>query len=231
MKFELEEYHRNTPLEDLIADIKNVAKKLSKKSVTKAEYQKYGKYSDGTIERRFGSWNKALKTANLQINIKRDISDQELFENLEDVWTKLGRQPKYVEIKKPLSRFSTGPYDKRFGSFRKALEKFISYINSDSISEDKVSNNSSENNIKTENTETIFRHKTKRNISDRLRFRILMRDGFTCKKCGRSPIKERDVELHVDHVTPWSKDGETIPENLETKCSRCNLGKGNAFNE
>jgi 5-methylcytosine-specific restriction endonuclease McrA len=40
---------------------------------------------------------------------------------------------------------------------------------------------------------------------------------------------ERGVELHVDHILPWSKDGETVEENLQTKCSKCNLGKGNAF--
>ena len=55
------------------------------------------------------------------------------------------------------------------------------------------------------------------------------RDGFTCKTCGRSPINEKGVKLHVDHIVPWSKGGETIPDNLETKCEQCNLGKGNAF--
>jgi 5-methylcytosine-specific restriction endonuclease McrA len=74
------------------------------------------------------------------------------------------------------------------------------------------------------------KHKTKREISERLRFRILMRDGFSCKSCGRSPVKELGVELHVDHIIPWSKGGETVPDNLETKCEKCNLGKGNAFN-
>ena len=64
-----------------------------------------------------------------------------------------------------------------------------------------------------------------------MRFRILLKDGFRCKTCGRSPIKDNDVELHVDHITPWSKGGETIPDNLETKCKQCNLGKGNAFNK
>ncbi len=44
-------------------------------------------------------------------------------------------------------------------------------------------------------------------------------------------MKEMGVELHVDHIIPWSKGGETLPENLEVKCTRCNLGKGNAFNE
>jgi 5-methylcytosine-specific restriction endonuclease McrA len=34
------------------------------------------------------------------------------------------------------------------------------------------------------------------------------------------------VELHVDHVTPWSKGGETTLANLQTLCNKCNLGKG-----
>ena len=67
-------------------------------------------------------------------------------------------------------------------------------------------------------------------MSDRMRFRILSRDGFTCQSCGASPIKERGVELHVDHIIPWSKGGETVESNLQTKCKKCNLGKGNAFN-
>lgn len=75
----------------------------------------------------------------------------------------------------------------------------------------------------------VLRHKTNREISDRMRFRILMRDGFSCQSCRKSPTMERGVELHVDHILPWSKDGETVEENLQTKCSKCNLGKGNAF--
>ncbi|MDE2391146.1 MAG: HNH endonuclease, partial [Rhodospirillales bacterium] len=51
-----------------------------------------------------------------------------------------------------------------------------------------------------------------------------------CQSCGASPQKERGVELHVDHVLPWSRGGETLEENLRTKCQQCNLGKGNAFN-
>jgi len=52
-----------------------------------------------------------------------------------------------------------------------------------------------------ENTQKeIIKRKTKRNISDRLRFTILMRDGFTCQSCGASPTKERGVELHVTYL-------------------------------
>ena len=73
------------------------------------------------------------------------------------------------------------------------------------------------------------KRRTSRDVSERMRFRILLRDGFECQSCGASPLKNRGVELHVDHILPWSKGGETEDENLETKCTRCNLGKGDAF--
>ena len=45
--------------------------------------------------------------------------------------------------------------------------------------------------------------------------------------CGRSPAKDMNIELHVDHIMPYSKGGETVIENLQTLCSDCNLGKSN----
>ena len=68
-------------------------------------------------------------------------------------------------------------------------------------------------------------HKTSRDINLRLRFRVLQRDNFKCCACGASPAKDASVELHVDHILPWSKGGETVFENLQTLCSKCNLGK------
>ena len=68
-------------------------------------------------------------------------------------------------------------------------------------------------------------HRTPRNINARLRFKIMKRDNFKCCACGASPAKDSSVELHVDHVIPWSKGGETVEENLQTLCSKCNLGK------
>jgi 5-methylcytosine-specific restriction endonuclease McrA len=107
------------------------------------------------------------------------------------------------------------------------LEKFVEYINQEQEDEkDDVLIVPVKSDVKSEKPKKI----TKREISDRLRFRILLRDGFTCRKCGSSPLKNPGVELHVDHILPWSKGGETTPENLETKCIKCNLGKGNAFN-
>ena len=60
-----------------------------------------------------------------------------------------------------------------------------------------------------------------------LRFRVLQRDQFRCKLCGRSPATELSCKLHVDHIIPFSKGGRTTFENLQALCSDCNVGKSN----
>ena len=67
-----------------------------------------------------------------------------------------------------------------------------------------------------------------RSISDKLRYTVLKRDNFKCCACGASPAKDPSVELHIDHIIPWAKGGETVIENLQTLCSRCNIGKGDS---
>lgn len=229
MEFKLELNKRNNSDEEFIEDLIRVAKKINKNTVTIAEYEKCGKFHPSTLQRRFGSWFKVLNVAGLEKS-RSDINipEEELFINIENVWIKLGRQPKYAEMKSPLSKYSAGTYDKRFGSWGKGLELFVEYINKE---KDNIIETVQNLNPKSDYKETTIKHKTKREISDRLRFKILMRDGFTCKSCGKSPMTELGVELHIDHIIPWSKGGETIPENLATKCKQCNLGKGNAFDK
>ena len=62
-------------------------------------------------------------------------------------------------------------------------------------------------------------------ISAKLRYQVLKRDNFKCCACGASPAKDPAVKLHIDHIIPWSKGGETTLENLQILCSRCNIGK------
>ena len=64
-----------------------------------------------------------------------------------------------------------------------------------------------------------------RTPSTRLRFEVLARDQFTCRFCGASPSKDPSVTLHIDHIIPWAKGGKTSLDNLQTLCSKCNLGK------
>jgi hypothetical protein len=231
MKFELEESNRGAPDAELLEDLRRSAKSIGRDTITFAEYGEIGKVHSSTIQRRFGSWTKALKLAGLQPSRSRiGIADEELFENIKSLWINLGRQPRYAEVKAPSSLFSAGTYEKRFGSWSKALHEFVALVNSDSLDQfqqDTVT----ERGVTDLTIQASFaKRRTRREISDRQRFRILIRDGFRCKSCGASPLVQQGVELHVDHVLPWSKGGETTDDNLETKCKQCNWGKGNAFN-
>jgi len=226
MKFELRKTARGLSDEELLGDLRRVARELGRDTVTISEYTEHGLGHASTIQRRFGSWFKALEDAGLKPSRSRiGISDEELFENLRAVWTSLGRQPSYGEIKAPLSQYSAGTYENRFGSWSQALQQFVAWVNADEPAEP------DEPQIQTETTRNarVQARRTKREVTERLRFRILVRDGFRCGACGASPLENRGTELHVDHIVPWSKGGETVPENLATKCSRCNLGKGDAF--
>ena len=80
-------------------------------------------------------------------------------------------------------------------------------------------------NAKEEVSSRIIAHRTKREAGLSLRYAVLKRDHFKCCACGASPAKDPSVELHVDHIIPWSKGGETTIDNLQTLCSKCNLGK------
>lgn len=220
MKFELEPNHRNVPDEELLADLKRVASKLGRETVTRVEYDKHGKYGVTTFLRRFGKWNKALDNAGLQSFNLQNIPEEELFKNLEEVWAKLGRQPKYGEMAKPLSRYSVGTYEKRFKGWRNALEKFVADVNEEGDA-------ASEETVKNLPIDPISKHKTQRTVNHRLRYLVLKRDNFKCRACGKSPATHQNVDLEVDHIKPWSKSGETVMENLQSLCVKCNSGKSN----
>jgi 5-methylcytosine-specific restriction endonuclease McrA len=288
-KFELEEYHRNVPPEDLIADLKRVACKLGNDSVTINDYDKNGKYHSSTLMgrlgpswfrvleraglkktrnfnltekeliddlirvvellkrdsltqieyrskgnfginsfiRKFGSWFNALEKAGLKKTRNFGITNEQYFENLEKVWVKLGRQPHYNDMRKPLSEYVGSAYEYRFGTWRKSLEQFIEYVKK----EEKPTVDEKRTMISEKNDspqESVSKPKTARNPSWRLRFLVMKRDNFACKYCGWSPAKSSDPkkELEVDHIIPWPK-GETVLDNLQTLCSVCNIGKSN----
>ena len=221
MKFKLDDYHRGVKDKDLIADLKRVAKELKKKTVSRNEYDEKGKYGKSTYLRRFGTWFKSLEKASLEkTRTPFNLPEEDLFYNLEEVWIKLGRQPRYAEVQKPLSKYHVGTYENHFGTWRKSLERFVSFIN-------KEGGASTEKAIKSMKEELNTKHKTARTVNWRIRFIVMRRDNFKCKNCGRSPATDLRTILHVDHVKAWANGGETILENLQTLCSKCNIGKSN----
>jgi hypothetical protein len=209
---------RGMPVEtdELVADMRRVAVEIEKKALTIRDYESLGRYSSATVMRRFGSWNKALLAVGLETSNDLNIPDENLFENLLTLWQHCGRQPRRSELSSSPSIFSQGPYNRRFGSWTAALEAFVNYANGSGVESLTVQTNAE-----------IARRTTGRDPSLRLRWQVLQRDRFTCRADGASPALTAGVELQVDHIVPWSKGGETVLENLQTLCSRCNLGKSN----
>lgn len=219
MKFEFVEYHRKATDEELLRDLERVAKKLGKDRLTAKEYNENGIFHCDTVKRRFGGWNKALEKISLHGG-NRFVVIEDLYDNLENVWIKLGRQPVRRDMdNSSVSNISSSTYLQHFQTWNNALRSFVEYINSDEKpygTEDVV-------NTCVEKTG----HKTTRDVNLRLRFLVMKRDSFKCVMCGASPALNPETVLHIDHIVPWSKGGETIYDNLQTLCSKCNLGKGN----
>ncbi|WP_159805947.1 HNH endonuclease [Cellulomonas citrea] len=63
-------------------------------------------------------------------------------------------------------------------------------------------------------------------MTTRLRSHIKERDNHTCRNCGVSVFMEPHLLLEVDHILPVSRGGQSIPENLQTLCWKCNRSKG-----
>ena len=214
MKFEYQEYNQKATDDELIDDVKRVAREHGLSSLSMHEYNTYGSFDNSTIIRRFGTWNHALELAGLEYR-NRFYTELELFNNLQHVWIAKGCQPTRHDMdNKQYSTISSGAYMRKYTKWSNALKAFVEYINQD-VSNDFFSEVNSE----------TRGHKTARDINLRLRFKVMQRDNFKCCACGASPAKDPSVELHIDHIIPWAKGGETEIDNLQTLCSKCNLGK------
>ncbi len=202
--------------DEILADIRRVAELAGANVVSQRLYSEFGKYDPRTASRRFGNWNRAVIAAGLEIANELNITDERLFENLTRLWEHYGRQPRLAELARPPSVISDSAYKRRFRSWMDALTQFVSYANAQDARPPSPS-------------EAATGHKTARDPSLRLRFRVMKRDNFSCCACGASPALRPGLSLHVDHVKAWSLGGETIEENLQTLCELCNLGKSNVL--
>lgn len=61
-----------------------------------------------------------------------------------------------------------------------------------------------------------------RHIPQDVKIAVSVRDGGRCRRCGSQ------VNLHYDHIVPFSRGGTATAGNIQLLCSRCNLRKGNS---
>ena len=173
---------------ELLLDLQRVSNETGKQSLTVAEYKEHGRYDPSTIIRHFEAWNKALSIAGLQIS-NRQYADRELFDNLAELWIKIGHQPSRRDLSLFQSPISYKAYERRFGKWSVALKSFVDYYNSQESLE-----------VYQIEAKSNTAHKTSRDINLRMRFKVMSRDNFKCCSCGASPAKDPSVDLHVDHI-------------------------------
>jgi len=227
----MQQQSKNLTDDDVLNELRRIAEKLGQNFVTQENVNSYSEIiSASTVVYRFGSWEKGLQRAGLKNSpgYRRKFSDEEYFENMLNVWTQYGRQPKYGEMNKSPSMISPKTYENHFGTWRKALEAFVERMNKKEDSEpEQMSKKEAKELISAEITKYSVAVEDRRGISLGLRYKVLSRDKFKCVKCGASPSTDTACILQIDHVIPFSKGGKTVLENLQTLCGNCNLGKGN----
>jgi len=109
----------------------NKMKEISEKhfqdvAPTKNEFNKYSPYSASTYERRFGTWNNALKEANIEPKIKTNISKEDLIDEFYRVSDILfdGKAPLIEKWRQSeIPKYTAKAYRKEFGSWNAILEK------------------------------------------------------------------------------------------------------------
>jgi hypothetical protein len=219
---------RTVSRDDVLAAIRAHARENAGASASRDQIAARLAIDRGTISRKFGSWEALLLEVGLSpVPLGRRYSEDECFENLLNLWTHYGRQPRFAELNRSPSTVGSKAYVRRWGGWRGALAAFVQAAN-----QAESSPNSKADPERSDAPEPPSAAVPQaRAMSLALRYRILSRDRFRCVACGRSPAKDGNVELHVDHIIPWSRGGGNVEPNLRTLCAQCNLGKGAKIDE
>jgi len=186
--------------EQLIEDLQQFAEKLGK-TPTHAEMDNSGHRGVQPYYRHFGSWNKALEAAGLEINEERDISNEQLIKDLQQFAERLGKTPTHAEMNNS-GPWSGTAYEKHFGLWNEALEAADLKINRLGPAE-----------LAGTGEEAYGAGYTA------ARDAVLERDKYKCRVC------EKTDQLHCHHIKPRRTFDDVsksnTKDNLITLCASC----------
>jgi len=121
MKYVLDPDNRNCPDDVLFGDLETVANQLGKRAITKDEYNRHGRFSASTMQKRFGSWNEALHKAGLSVAKRMSIPKDELIADLVRVSDALGTNVVTTTEYASLGKFAVPTLQHAFGSWPAAV--------------------------------------------------------------------------------------------------------------
>ncbi|MBN1556191.1 MAG: HNH endonuclease [Phycisphaerae bacterium] len=215
--------------EKIIVALQEVAKHYDYVYFSRHEFDKVSKNCKGSVViSRFGNWKDALSKTGIKFKKKpyRNryfISNVELMLEMAKIIDKLGHRPSKIEWESLKPKYSYTTYKTRYKGWVNAWRYFFENFKMIDLSSENIGDNVSNSNVKpcTIMPEDI------RSIPLKLRLKVLQRDNFKCVFCGASPANQSNIQLHIDHIKPFSEGGKTEYNNLQTLCQNCNWGKGN----
>lgn len=212
-KFDLNAKRCRISDDRLLSSVKEYAKSVNFRYFSTTEFNKWrGRTAySGTIIERFGSWKKVLMLLGIEGGRERRYTPEELIDNLESIWKRLGYPPGKRQIGKLGLKISEHPYKTIWGSVRQACECLAAF-HEGRLSKEKLLKGS-------------ISACVRRTIPLNIRWIVLKRDKYKCVKCGRSPSVNHKVELEIDHIKPVARGGTSDIDNLQTLCKDCNQGK------
>lgn len=195
---------------------------LEKRSATAYKKWPDKSISLDSINRMFGSFEKACNHFSIEISGKKDqYSNDELLQFFEELWRWRKQAPSLLGFKK--YRDEHGKYispdviRRRFGDYKRFCKNFSDY-KLNLISKNELLNKSSPD-------------KARKPISDSIRHKLIHAASSRCALCGKSPKTDTSIHLEIDHITPFSKGGTNQIENLRVLCNLCNRGRSNKFSD
>ncbi len=200
------DFMQSYDLESITAELRRLAKKLGKQTLTWEDISLHGRLNPITVKRKFGTMQKAHMAAGLVPRTHR-LTDAEILKALVRVWKstvkKSGRSPLARELKEYGCPATIDVVMRRFGSWNMAL------VAAATIAPESL-------------TKGLYKVPLpeRQPISTRARFLIFKRDRYKCQMC-----KAAGGLLEVDHVIPRALGGSNKLGNLQTLCRKCNRGK------
>lgn len=200
------DFMQSYDLESITAELRRIAKKLGRQTLTWDDISTYGRLNPITVKRKFGTMQKAHLAAGLVPRVSRlteCANSQSSREFVEDHREEVGEKPACQGIEKYGSLATIDVVMDRFGSWNLALMAAAT-IAPASLAKG------------------LYKVPLPKRqpISDRRRFLIFKRDRYKCKMC-----RTAGGVLEVDHVIPHALGGSNKLDNLQTLCRKCNRGK------
>jgi hypothetical protein len=109
----------NIPRDELLDELTRLSDTLDR-TPTSMDMESSGRFGHTTYSSTFGSWNEAIREANLIVNVRSDIPEPELLDELKSLRDELGKAPERREMDQQ-GQFDSSTYSHRFGTWNDAL--------------------------------------------------------------------------------------------------------------